>query len=180
MSPKRFMMRSESEPWLVPSRIARPKRRHFSTSGVNTSSIRASSSAYCASVYSCTANRLASAKLPGLMRTFSTCSAASSAEPGLKWMSATSGTGHPLARRVCRIACRALASVVVGAVIRTISQPAPTRASDCRTVASTSRVVVVVMDWTRTGWPPPTRTGPMATSRLARRREEAARMGTVT
>jgi hypothetical protein len=30
-------MRAESEPWLVPMRIARFSRLHFSTSGVNTS-----------------------------------------------------------------------------------------------------------------------------------------------
>lgn len=32
-------MRAESEPWLVPMRMARPSSLHLSTSGVNTSSM---------------------------------------------------------------------------------------------------------------------------------------------
>ena len=60
-SPKRFIMRSLSEPWLVPMRMARPSFLHNSTSGVNFSLIRANSAAYCASVYSLTINFFESA-----------------------------------------------------------------------------------------------------------------------
>jgi len=45
----------------------------------------------------------------------------------------------------------ALASEVVGAVMRTISQPASTRRMVWASVDSTSWVRVVVMDWTRMG-----------------------------
>jgi len=47
------------------------------------------------------------------------------------------------------------ASFVVGAVIRTISQPTSTSRIACATVPSTSSVSVVVMDWTAMGRSPP-------------------------
>ena len=97
VSPKRFMMRSESEPWLVPMRMAMPRALQSSTSGLKVSSMRASSSSYWSSVYSRMANFFLSAKLPGLTRTFSTHCAASMAASGLKWMSATMGTSQPAA-----------------------------------------------------------------------------------
>ena len=68
----------------------------------------------------------------------------------------------------------AFASLTVGAVMRTISQPASTRRIVCARVASTSWVRVVVIDWTRIGWSPPTPTLPIWTSR-ERRREYAKR-----
>jgi hypothetical protein len=164
------MIRSEREPWLVPMRMAMPRARHFSTRGPKRSSMRRSSAAYSASEYSRTAKRLLSAKLPGLMRTLSTWSAASMAAAGLKWMSATRGTRMPFWRRARRMAPRLRASSTVGAVMRTISQPARTRRSVWATVASVSMVSVVVMDWTRMGLAPPTPTSPTATVRVGRRR----------
>jgi len=44
LSPKRFMMRSESEPWLVPMRRARPSSLARRTSGRKRSATRSSSS----------------------------------------------------------------------------------------------------------------------------------------
>ena len=45
VSPKRFMIRSDSEPWLVPMRRERPSALARRTSGVNASCSRSSSSA---------------------------------------------------------------------------------------------------------------------------------------
>ena len=45
VSPYRLMMRSESEPWFVPMRMARPNALHLSTSGVKRSRMRSNSSA---------------------------------------------------------------------------------------------------------------------------------------
>ena len=73
------------------------------------------------------------------------------AAAGLKWMSATRGTSRPMARSRRLISPIALASEVVGAVMRTISQPASTRRMVWASVDSTSWVRVVVMDWTRMG-----------------------------
>ena len=56
LSPKRFMMRSEREPWFTPTRMARPRRAHFSTRGAKRSPTRATSAAYSASEYSFTAD----------------------------------------------------------------------------------------------------------------------------
>ena len=58
VSPNLFMMRSESEPWLVPILIDTPRSRQRSTTGLNFSSIRSNSSAYCASEYSRTPETL--------------------------------------------------------------------------------------------------------------------------
>ena len=49
-SPKRFMIRSLSEPWLVPMRIATPRSMQSFTSGVKRSRIRSNSAAYSASL----------------------------------------------------------------------------------------------------------------------------------
>src|SRR5262245_12885133 len=104
------------------------------------------------------------------MRTFSTCSAASSAAFGVKWMSATSGTRMRRRASSARIAGRHSASRSEGTVRRTISQPAATRRSICAALPATSRVSVVSIDCTRSGWLPPTPTSPMWTSRVARLR----------
>ena len=55
--------------------------------------------------------------------------------------------------------------------MRTSSEPARASAATCATVASTSAVSVLVIDWTTIGAPPPTTTPPTrtATLRLARR-----------
>jgi hypothetical protein len=85
-------------------------------------------------------------------------------------MSATSGTEpHPAAVSPARMSRRHRAAWTLGAVTRTISQPTSARATDWRTVAATSWVSLVVIDWTRTGLEPPTPTPPTATSRVGRR-----------
>jgi hypothetical protein len=57
----------------------------------------------------------------------------------------------PRARRIRRTSPMARASRTVGAVMRTISQPARTSRSAWAAVAATSWVRVVVIDWTRMG-----------------------------
>jgi len=57
----------------------------------------------------------------------------------------------------------------IGAVTRTISQPTSASAIDCRTVAATSCVSLVVIDCTRMGLVPPTPTPPIMTSLVGRR-----------
>ena len=64
---------------------------------------------------------------------------------------------------------RQRAAWTLGAVTRTISQPTSARAIDCRTVAATSCVSLVVIDWMRIGFAPPTPTPPTLTSRVGRR-----------
>src|SRR5438128_10200600 len=73
------------------------------------------------------------------------------------------------------VACSAIvlsasASSQWGTATRTISHPAATRAAICWSVALTSAVFVVHIDWTRTGASPPTSTQPTLISRDARRR----------
>ncbi len=60
-------------------------------------------------------------------------------------------------------------SFTVGAVIRTISQPASASSIDCWIDASVSIVSQVIIDWTRIGLSPPMPTLPTFTSRVARR-----------
>ena len=170
VSPYRFMMRSLSEPWFVPMRMATLRSWHRRTSGVNRSRMRSNSAAYCSSVYSLTANFLESAKLPGLTRTFSTHRAASIAASGLKWMSATMGTSQPRSSSPRLMNSRLRASLTVGAVIRTISHPTAARSIVCWMLASVSIVSQVIIDWTRIGWSPPIPTLPTITSRVRRRR----------
>src|SRR5581483_11840949 len=88
------------------------------------------------------------------------CSIAFSARLALKWMSAMIGTGDSRTIRPS-----ASASSVFGTATRTISQPALARAAICSTVAGTSCVFVVVIDWTTTGAPPPIWTPPTVTER---------------
>src|SRR6266508_6191675 len=52
-------------------------------------------------------------------------------------------------------------------VTRTISEPAWASSIDCRAVEATSAVSVLAIDWTTTGAPPPTRTGPTRTPTVA-------------
>src|SRR5579875_3719351 len=66
----------------------------------------------------------------------------------------------------CLICLSASAAWRSGTATRTISHPAASRAWICATVASTSRVSVVVMDCTAMGAPPPTGTFPMYTRRV--------------
>ena len=110
-----------------------------------------------------------SLKLPGLMRTFSTCSAATRAASGTKWISATNGTEHPSSLSRARIAARFAASRRPCAVSRTISPPAPAMRRTCAAEASVSFVSVLVIDWSRIGLSPPTPTVPIRTSSVGRR-----------
>jgi len=104
------------------------------------------------------------------MRTFSTCSTASRAALGMKWMSATSGMSRkPAASKPARIAFSAWASFTPGAVTRTIWQPTSARRIDCATVAATSWVGVVHMLCTTTGASPPTWIRPTITGYERRR-----------
>src|SRR5437868_977576 len=75
----------------------------------------------------------------------------------------------PSAFRRRRTSPIAFASAVVGAVMRTISQPTSTNLIVWASVASMSWVRVVVIDWTRMGFVPPTATLPIWTSRDLRR-----------
>jgi hypothetical protein len=93
---------------------------------------------------------------PGLMRTAATpASIAFRARLALKWMSAMTGSGE--SRTILRSAS---ASSVFGTAQRTTSQPAEASAAICAVVASTSCVMVSVIDWTTTGAPPPIGTLP--------------------
>jgi hypothetical protein len=85
-------------------------------------------------------------------------------------MSATSGIcPKPAAVNCVRMSFRHLAAATLGAVMRTISQPTSASAIDCLTVAATSCVSLVVIDWMRMGWRAPTPTPPTLTSRVRRR-----------
>src|SRR5882762_6833630 len=66
-------------------------------------------------------------------------------------MSATIGTSGTR----LRISLRAIAASLSGTASRTISQPAVTISSICATVAPTSAVSVLVIDWITQGAPPP-------------------------
>src|SRR5207247_10070966 len=55
-------------------------------------------------------------------------------------------------------------------VTRTISDPASASSMHCRAVAAASAVSVIVIDWTTTGAPPPTRTRPTLTPAVLWRR----------
>ena len=89
--------------------------------------------------------------LPGLMRTAATpVSIARSASEALKWMSAMIGSPAP-----ATMAGSASASGIPGTATRTMSAPASRRRPTCSSVAATSCVLVVVIDWTLTGAPPP-------------------------
>src|SRR5919197_6375339 len=95
--------------------------------------------------------------LPGLMRNpWMPASNAALAYFPWKWMSATTGTVACSA-----IAFRARASSQWGTATRTMSTPAATSEAICCSVVSTSAVLVVVIDWTRTGASPPTLTHPI-------------------
>jgi hypothetical protein len=97
--------------------------------------------------------------LPGLMRSpWIPASSAAIAYFHWKWMSATTGTVD-----LAAMARRASASSQCGTATRTMSTPAATSAAICCSVALTSAVFVVVIDWTRIGASPPTVTPPTST-----------------
>src|SRR3954462_3195768 len=103
--------------------------------------------------------------LPGLTRTAAQpASMAAKTYRGWKWMSAITG--------ICE--CRAIsgsasASSVSGTATRTIWQPVAVSSAICCSVALTSAVFVVVIDWTLTGKALPTPTPPTWSCRVLRR-----------
>src|ERR671912_1011082 len=103
--------------------------------------------------------------LPGLTRTAAQpASIAAKTYFGWKWMSAITGICDFLA-----IAGSASTSSCDGTATRTIWQPDAVSSAICCSVALTSAVSVVVIDWTDTGAPPPTGTDPTMIWRLCRR-----------
>ena len=103
--------------------------------------------------------------LPGLTRTAAQpASIAAKTYFGWKWMSAITGICDFLA-----IAGSASTSSCDGTATRTIWQPDAVSSAICWSVALTSAVSVVVIDWTDTGAPPPTGTDPTMIWRLWRR-----------
>src|SRR6266496_95826 len=108
---------------------------------------------------------------PGLMRTpAQPASIAAIAYFHWKWMSATTGIVDLVA-----IASRAAASSVSGTATRTMSQPDAASSAICWRVALMSAVLVIVIDCTLTGAPPPTGTLPTLSRRECRRPLPAAR-----
>src|SRR5438046_364079 len=79
------------------------------------------------------------------------------------------GTLQPTARRRFLISGIAAAASGTLTVQRTISEPASASPRVCLSVAATSAVSVLVMDWTTMGAPPPTRTCPTFTPYVLRR-----------
>src|SRR5882757_3023446 len=103
--------------------------------------------------------------LPGLTRTAAQpASIAANTYRGWKWISAITGILDFLA-----IAGSASASYCEGQATRTMSQPAAVSSAICCSVAFTSEVRVVVMDWTETGYSLPTPTVPTCNWRVDRR-----------
>src|SRR6266545_4859867 len=108
---------------------------------------------------------------PGLMRTpAQPASIAAIAYFHWKWMSATTGIVDLVA-----IAGRAAASSVSGTATRTMSQPDAASSAICWRVALMSAVLVMHIDCTLTGAPPPTGTLPTLSRRDRRRPLPAAR-----
>src|SRR5690606_38916212 len=137
--------RGSSEPALTPMRIGTP----------------ASAAAFAISA-TLSSNFL---MLPGFTRTAAQpASMAANTYLGWKWMSAITGICDLRA-----IAGSASTSSCDGTATRTIWQPAAVSSAICCSVAFTSAVSVVVIDWTLTGAPSPTGTEPTMIRRLGRR-----------
>mmetsp|Transcript_59955 Transcript_59955/g.158326 ORF Transcript_59955/g.158326 Transcript_59955/m.158326 type:complete len:252 (-) Transcript_59955:24-779(-) len=165
-------MRAESEPWLVPMRIARPRSRHTSTSGANASTMysrsRRKSSSVSYTLLDSSSFR-PSAKLPGLIRIFSTASAVLIATFGWKCMSAHSGMSYPFLLSPSRIAWQASASFMPTTVMRTRSKPSSAQRITWSIVPLTSLVDVVPIVWRTIGCSEPKLIGPHVTVRVGRR-----------
>ena len=150
-------------------RMATPGSLHSCTSGENRSRMRSSSAAYCSSVYSTNFELLRVGVVAGIdahllhpFRRF---------HRGLGLEMNVGDDRHVAAARAQAsgdMLCRFAASFTVGAVMRTISQPTATRSSVCPMDAAVSIVSQVIIDCTRIGLLPPTRTLPMGTSRVGR------------
>ena len=103
--------------------------------------------------------------LPGLTRTAAQpASMAAKTYFGWKWMSAMTGICD-----FCAIAGSASASSWLGHATRTMSQPVAVSSAICWSVALTSEVSVVVIDWTEIGESLPTPTEPTLIWRVLRR-----------
>src|SRR6266508_362323 len=103
--------------------------------------------------------------LPGFTRTAAQpASMAAKTYRGWKWMSAISGIWDFFA-----MAGRASTSSCDGTATRTIWHPAAVSSAICWSVALTSAVKVVVIDWTLIGAPPPTGIEPTMICRVCRR-----------
>src|SRR5262249_20052465 len=79
-------------------------------------------------------------------------------------ISGASTPASSIRRLISGTACAASGMLTV---TRTISDPACASSMHCLAVEATSAVSVLAMDWTTTGAPPPTRTGPTRTPRVA-------------
>ena len=112
------------------------------------------------------ATRSVEPMLPGFRRmTVDALDRAPSARGGSR-----SGCRRSAESRICeRILPSAFASRSRGTATRTMSQPASSRRWISSSVASTSSVFVVVIDWTAIGASPPTRTSPTLICLLLRR-----------
>ena len=103
--------------------------------------------------------------LPGLTRTAAQpASIAAKTYFGWKWMSAITGIWQ-----CCAISGSASASSWLGQATRTMSQPVAVSSAICWSVALTSEVSVVVIDWTEIGESLPTPTLPTWIWRVLRR-----------
>src|SRR3954449_6694116 len=103
--------------------------------------------------------------LPGFTRTAAQpASMAVNTYFGWKWMSAMTGICECSA-----ISASASASSWLGQATRTIWHPDAVSSAICCSVALTSAVNVVVMDWTEIGAPPPIFTPPTSICRVGRR-----------
>ena len=103
--------------------------------------------------------------LPGLTRTAAQpASIAAKTYFGWKWMSAITGICE-----CCAISGSASASSWLGHATRTMSQPVAVSSAICWSVALTSEVSVVVIDWTEIGESLPTPTVPTLIWRVLRR-----------
>ena len=79
------------------------------------------------------------------------------------------GTATPSRSSPSTIAGTAAAASSLFTVTRTSSLPARASAATWRTVAATSAVSVLVIDWTTMGWPEPTGTPPTEAVTVCRR-----------
>src|ERR1700730_17786643 len=77
------------------------------------------------------------------------------------------GTVQPRSRSRVTISATAAADSGMLTVMRTSSEPASASSLHCVTVPAMSAVSVLVIDWTTTGAPPPTWTGPTRTPTVA-------------
>lgn len=83
----------------------------------------------------------------------------------------------PIMRSFSTMRGIAAADSALFTVRRTISEPARHNSATCLTLPAMSAVSVLVIDWTTTGWPPPTMTLPTLTAWVMRRGQALASAG---